>query len=373
MLKTILKVSSLLAALALGYLSWYPLLSAYIRLDALGVVLVFSTASLLSILFSLLMYRVRITYIKMSVLVLLVILYITYLIFQNIDLFTIPFYGFSLALSSFAWKYINTILSSSPRVPRSLKEKLLEFASRRAFIFSSLGCVLLAIITYLCGEFIAYGIAILLFSVSSIPFFKLGPFSMISVSREGEELPRPLLMYALMLIFALNITRPYIPAYLSYIGFNVAIISLFYAGVVVAIRAIASIAQLVVTIHGPHTALLIRGLGTALLILTAATSEHVGVSAIALGIAIALSPFHSLGYTVLASKVSKWSLLKAETLYTFMGIPASAIGLMLWIKDPRAILLFTAILSILSLAIMGKIKKLARKGLMKLGTVHRCD
>ncbi len=365
MIKALARTSCILMSLVVGFISWYPLLKVF-EYGVHVVPVTYAIASTLIIILSSMTFRGN-SIIPAIVLLLTVSSVISLGVIEYDPTWFMTSSIVLLLSSGFVGRLYEVLILSSTRVPKSLKEKLLEFASRWNFVFGSIGCILLTLLLVHIGDYPVYtlSLVILLLSIALLLPFRPHRTSESEIKSLGV-VPKVLFNYALLSSFAVGIIRPYIPAYLYVLGLDIVSLALLYGFTILISKIIASIAHAVVTARGPHSSMFIRTLVASLMLLTAATSEEPVVSAIAIVIFLVTTPLYSSAYMMIVSRCSKlsgYSYHRAEIWYTISSVIAGFVGLVFWLRTPRALPLISALLLMLTLPMLSRVKRFIEKEL----------
>ncbi len=357
----------LLAIALSSFTSWYPfLITAMMFGKIYYIALVFAVSSIISMVLSLVIYLY-----KWSIMILYVALttalFITYIIctiFGHSYLWLVVL-ALLLAISGYFGRAYNVLVKSSARIPGPLKPKILEEVMGKSWVYGFLGCLLLTLLASAIHVIVFLGLLVILTSIILlVPVIMFKPFSSIGGSNKnvvygGFKFYSLLVVYSVIVVFALNTYYPFLPVYVSNIlGVGLIGVGLFYASITVLSRAMLSLAQLIIAVKDPATAFLVRSLVSGLLLLTASTSENPWFTLISLTIVLSLSPLHTLAYSVFARGMGVKLTVKAEILYTITGILAVFFGYTLWSKSPVFIIAVPAFILLFSAVFIGYLRKL---------------
>lgn len=362
-------------ALAIGILtvslstftSWYPFLATILLLNNIAyVVIAFIISSIISITLSLIIYRYK-KLVNLLNIVLAIILIITYAlgISLNITYSWLVVLALLLTLAGYLGKAYSLLIRSSIRIPDPLKPKILERITTRSWLYGFIGCALFSFIASNMHVEAFIGLISIITSITLVvQTFLLKPYVIIeeqvkeNVARGSLRLYIPLIVYASIVVFALNIYYPFLPVYVKeYIGLNIIGIGLFYASITVLSRVMFSIAQLIIAVKDPTIAFTARSLLAGLLLLTASTSENPWFTLILLTIVLSSTPLHTLAYSVFAKKMGIKLTMIAETIYTVIGIPAILFGYNLWLRNPILVIATPALVLLISVVFTGYLRR----------------
>jgi len=362
-------------ALAVGILavslstftSWYPFLATILLLNNIVyVVITFIISSIISIALSLTIYKYR-KLVNLLNIILAIVLIITYVlcISLNITHSWLLILALLLTLAGYLGKAYSLLIKSSIRIPDPLKPKILERITTKSWLYGFIGCTLFSFIASSMYIEAFIGLISIITSITLVvQAFLFRPYIVVEervkehVVRDSLRLYIPLIVYASIVVFALNIYYPFLPIYVKeYIGLNIIGIGLFYASITVLSRVMLGVAQLVVAVKGPIIAFTMRSLLAALLLLTASASENPWFTLILLTIVLSSTPLHTLAYSVFAKKMGIKLTIAAETMYTVVSIPAVFFGYSLWLRNPVLVIATPALVLFISIVFTGYLRK----------------
>jgi len=357
-IRHVIQLCGFLIAFVVGFISWYPLLFAY-GYGVECVAYIFIIASIMYIIFSSLVYVIELKWnLIMHIAISLTLILLNLTPFWSLgNLISLFVSCYLLSISGYLSKLYNLTITLSSSIDAHVKGSIVRNITKWDFIFGSIGCLVFSFIIYHYSVITAYTLIITISAISLAMLFYLHPFNKIVIDRSGEPIPKSIYLLSISTVFAFSIFRPFIPAYLNYLNINLIIIGIFYGVVILVSRISSMLAQVIVSLHGPHTSIVIRSIVSVLMLLTTATSEDPTVSSIALGCVLILSPFYTIAYLSLTRKFNRYDLHKAEVIYTLVSVPAALVGIVLWFKTPRSLPLISALLLALTLPIISKMRK----------------
>ncbi len=356
-----------LIVLVTAFTSWYPFLAIMFMFENIVyIVYIFTISSIVSIMLSLVIYKSRRLASLLNTLLALALI-VMCILGTVLDSTWIQLLSLSLLLASTSYlgKSYSLAVRYSSRIPSPLKPKIIEHVTSRSWIYGFIGCLLFSFIaSRLSVKAFVYGLSIVVAVLLLVPIVILKPNIIVSIDGKGAVIGSTIRRYAVLVayvclvVFALNIYYPFLPAYVKeYVGLSIIGVGLFYASVTVLSRVMFSVAQIVIAVKDPITSFTVRSLLSGLLLLTASSSENPWFTLILLTVALSSTPLHTLAYSVFARKMGIKLTIVLELVYTIIGVPAVFFGYSLWSKSPVLMLATSAVLLLASTVLTGYLKR----------------
>ena len=371
-----MKIKSIVIAIGLALASvasistWFSPLAIYlITRSILPIPLIVVIASIISSSITILLYLYKTsicTKITTIMIILIVAIYACTYIF-NSEYLWFSMLSLVLALSLYIGRLYNTIITFSVKISEVLRKRILNTIVKRSWIPSLFLSIAIVAICRWIDLYVSLALIIIFLSLSIPLSILLKPFSKVDIEKSIEKkhsfnIPYiTLSIYTIMYVLSTSMIYPYTPVILLEIFKRDLIeIGIFYGSIVVISSIVMRLAQLIILSKGASAAMSIRSIVSSLAFLTVASTIHPVVAEISLFIAFATAPLHTLSYSFFARYMDIEKGRRLELLYTATSAIAVVVGYILWLKNPRLILLIGAFIALASLVLLPRLRRSER-------------